>query len=436
MYRSVEVSSPILCGHFQTDIFGKNVVIDGVDGIRVYNLPVERTETVQINNDRENEEEVVDDWEQLTIKKEPAQTLIIRDSYDLDFNLLKDYVPLKDGGNKVSFNGKIRDRTAGMRWLIQNYEKLKCENGTRLFDVDFFAGKFIIKKIYSEIDTLSSDEYFLLIKGNGALRSIMTSQFSQYEEVAHIAVILFKGTYYMFDVDPTDEKESEMNNKRSFAGLRFEDFASRGRDGKEYGPSTGEQNNYNDSIKYYNVVKFNFDTFKMLLSGEVDCMLPSSSAANGKKPKAQDFIELKTSLPLENKYDHKRMSRVFRCGKVSTWFAQCALMGMKHIVVGIREEEDECEAITVKRTQAFTLEELRQNSNGFWSKNRCFDDLKKFLHFVKEKVTVDDPETINVFIVKGGIISEPQKKKLADDIAHFPDVSEVVELMENLSKDI
>lgn len=258
----------------------------------------------------------------------------------------------------------------------------------------------------------------------------MTSQFSPYAEVAYIAVILFKGTYFVFDFDPTNEKETELNNKRSFGGLRFEDFVSRGIDGEENEPSTGAQNNYADSIKYYNVVSFNFDIFKMLIAGEVDCVIPGSSAANGKKPHVNDFIEIKTSAPLEDKYDQSRMSRMFRFGKISSWFAQCILMGVEHVVVGIRDEEGD--KMTCKRTHAFTLEELRQNSNGSWSKNRCFDDLKKFLYIVKEKIVEDNPEIINIFVVKGGLITEPEKKKFSDDCGNFPDVSEVIELMKKL----
>ncbi len=266
-----------------------------------------------------------------------------------------------------------------------------------------------------------------MILGNGAIRKIMTSQFSAYENVAHIGVILFRGTFYLFDVDFEEEKQTELNNRRSFGGLRFEDFVSRGIDGTKHEPSNGEQNNYADAIKYYNVVRFDFDAFKMLTTGEVDCVIPGSSAAIGKKPKVDDFIEVKTSAPLEDRYDQSRMSQLFRCGKVSTWFAQCILMGVKNVVVGIREEANECETMRVTRTHAFTLEDLRRNSNGFWSKNRCFDDLKKFLNFVKENVTEDNPEIINVFVVKEGVISEPRKTSFAEDCEHLPDFSEVVD---------
>lgn len=272
----------------------------------------------------------------------------------------------------------------------------------------------------------------IYFKGNGALRSIMVSQFNQYEQAAQVGVILFRGTYFVFDAALKEEVCGELNNKRSFAGLRFEDYVSRGLNGEESEPSTGEKNNYADAIKYRNVVRFTFHNFKMVVAGEMDCVIPGSSAAMGKKPKPDDFIEIKTSVPLEDRYDPSRKSLVFRCGKISSWFAQCIMMGVKHVVVGIRDEEDNCRSITVKRTHAFTLEELRQNSNGFWSKNRCFDDLRKFLCAVKDKVIVDDPEIINVFVVREGVIGEPVQKKYEDDPITFPDISEVVELMNKL----
>lgn len=382
-------------------------MIDGPGGIRVYNLPVERI--VKTTYKDSDNEEVVDDWEQLAANvSTPSPTeIFIPDCDDLEFNLLKGYIPMDKGGNQVGFCGKNRDRTAGIRFMVEHYQKLKCVNGKRLFDIDFFAG-------------------------NGAIRSIMTSQFSSYEEVAYIAVTFFKGTYFMFKYEPTDTQESELNNKRSFGGLRFEDFISRGTEGEESGPSNGEQNNYLDSTKYYNVVRLNFDIFKMLIAGEVDCVIPGSNTANGRTPRAADFIEVKTSAPLEDKYDNSRMSRMFRCGKISSWFAQCILMGVKHVVVGIRDEVGE--TMTCTRTHAFTVEDLRKNSNGSWSKNRCFDDLKKFLCIVKEKVIEDNPEIINVFLVKNGSIGEPERKKVSDDPDNLPDLSEVALLMKKLQQ--
>lgn len=143
-FRAIEVSPPKLMGHYQCDRYGKNLVLDGCGGIRVYNLPVERKEVLTQHNDPDIDE-VVDDWEQLVENEPnvqpPVQTVTIPDCSNLHFDLLKGYVPLKDGGNKVSFNGFIRDRTSGMRWLIKHHQKLKCNDGSRLFDIDFFAGK-------------------------------------------------------------------------------------------------------------------------------------------------------------------------------------------------------------------------------------------------------------------------------------------------------
>ncbi len=128
-------------GHYTTDIYGKNLVIDGNEGIRVYNLPVERREIQPIDSENDDKD-VVDDWEQLAedvaSSKNKLETVFIPDCFDLDFNLLDGYIPLNEGGNNVSFSGKVRDRTAGMRWLIENRNKFKSES--RLFDIDFFAG--------------------------------------------------------------------------------------------------------------------------------------------------------------------------------------------------------------------------------------------------------------------------------------------------------
>ncbi|XP_037045529.1 decapping nuclease DXO homolog [Bradysia coprophila] len=408
--KAIEVSPPKLVGHFETDRFGKNLMLDGSDGrMRVYNLPVEQKHVV-IQTKDSDVEDVVDDWEELFENESkaaaPLHTVTIPDCYDLDFDLLNGYVPLKDGGNQISLQGIPCDRTAGMRWMVKNRQKLKCEDGSRLFDVDFYAG-------------------------NAALQLIMSCQFNRHEKKAIVAVILFKGTHFLFLIDPQNERIHEVSNKLSFSGIRFEDYVSRGENGEESKPSSGLLNNYGDFAKYSNVVRFNFHNFKMLVTGNVDCMIPGSSAA-GKKPKAEDFIELKTSAPLEDKYDKSRMSQDFCCSKSSSWFAQCVMMGVKNVVVGIRDADEGCRKITVKKTRTFTLEQLQQNSNGFWSKNQCFDVLKKFLCAVKQKVTEDNPDIINIFEVEDGFIRGPEKRTYSDDSVRYPDISEVVELMNKL----
>lgn len=140
--RSIEVSPSKLIGHYQTDIFGRNLVLDGPGGIRVYNLPFQHRQILTTKDS--DSEEIVDDWEQLTenvVSTPSTRTeIFIPDCCDLEFNLLKGYIPMNKGGNKVGMSGKNRDRTASMRWMVQNYQKIKCDNGDRLFDVDFCAG--------------------------------------------------------------------------------------------------------------------------------------------------------------------------------------------------------------------------------------------------------------------------------------------------------
>lgn len=139
--RSIEVSTPKLLGHWQSDIYGRNLVLDGCEGIRVYNLPIEIED--KVDDTEESEEAVVDDWEALAddvvSSKKPLTTVNIPDCFDLDFDLLKGYVPIKDGGNVIGLRHVPRDRTAGMRWLVKHHQKFKCDN--RLFDIDFFAGR-------------------------------------------------------------------------------------------------------------------------------------------------------------------------------------------------------------------------------------------------------------------------------------------------------
>lgn len=130
-------------GHFETDRYGSNLVLDGNGGVRVYNLHVQRKQIVTQGKDSNIGEAV--DWTQLVENESkagvPSQAVTIPDCYDLNFDLLNGYVPINDGGNMISLCGIACDRTAGMRWMVENHEKLKCGDGSRLFDIDFYAGK-------------------------------------------------------------------------------------------------------------------------------------------------------------------------------------------------------------------------------------------------------------------------------------------------------
>lgn len=309
----------------------------------------------------------------------PPIDVVINEYTDLNFDLLQGYIPIKYGGNLVGF--KIsRDKTAIFKWMSKNFEKICCKDRSRLFDLDF-----------------SLD--------NGIVRRVMKSYFD--DEEVRIGVILYKGTYHLFDFKVAEE-EDERNNRLSFAGLRFEDFISRQIDGTESKPSRDEGNNYHDSIKCYNVVRFSFGGNKILLRGEVDCVIPGSSASKGKQPNVHDFIEVKTSNPY------------LQGCKPGRWFTQCILMGVKHIVVGIKREKGD--RIICDDIKAFTIDDLQSLSDGQWTEKKCFTELQKFFSVVKEKVTEESSQAIHTFAFKQGVFSDMVKKNVSE-IVQLPDIS-------------
>lgn len=394
---SIQITPLELLGFYETNNDGKVQTIDKLGCVRVYCFPVEKLRQHQSRRFETNEEEVVNDWEELCEDNSvpdsspaPSTDVIIRDRVVPNFDLLRGYVPIQDGGNLVGFK-TTRDKTAVFEWMAKNFEKICCKDGSRLFDLDF-----------------SLD--------NGIVRRVMKSYFD--DEQVRIGVILYKGTYHLFDFK-VEEDEDERNNKLSFAGLRFEDFISRDINGRESEPSSEEGNNYNDSIKCYNVVRFSFGNNKILLRGEVDCVIPGSSAAQGRKPNVHDFIEIKTTNPYCNGY------------KTGRWFSQCILMGVKHIVVGIKREKGE--RIICDEIKAFTMEDLRSLSDDIWSEQKCFAELKKFLSLVKEKITEESSHIIHTFTFKEGVFSDMVKKNVSE-MLQLPRTSEYFDLFDMLQR--
>lgn len=345
-----------------------------------------------------NEEEVVSDWEELfeddsipSSSLAPPIDVSIPSRFNLNFDLLQGYVPIKDAGNVVAFK-KTRDKTAIFQWMAKNFEKICSKDETRHFDLDF-----------------SLD--------NGIVRRVMKSYFDP--EPVQIGVIFYKGTFHLFDFK-IEEDVNERSNKHSFAGLRFEDFISRQINGTESGPSSDERNNYDDSIGCYNVIRFNFGNDKILLRGEVDCAIPGSSAAQGKKPNVHDFIEIKTS------------NRHFAGIKTGRWFTQCILMGVKHIVVGIKKEMGD--KIICNEIQAFTMDDLRLRlSDGIWSEKKCYKKLEKFFKSVKEKITEQSAHIIHMFTFKEGVFSEMVKMNVSENL-QLPNISEHFEKIDRIQK--
>lgn len=366
-----------LLGQFECNKDGKVVTIDQPKCVRVYNFPVSpcQQQHFKLLEDL-NDEEVVDDWEELC-EDDSVQSsdvdVTIPNRRGENFDLLQGYVPMEKGGNCIGFR-KTRDKTAVFEWMARNFEKIRSRDEHRLFDLDF-----------------SLD--------NGVVRRVMKSYFDA--EPFKIGVIFYRGTYHLFDFKK-EEDPDERSNKHSFAGLRFEDFISRPINKTEREPSDGDRNNYADSVGCYNVIRFNFGKNRILLRGEVDCVIPGSSSARGKTSNVHDFIEVKTSKPYISEM------------KTGRWFTQCILMGVKHIVVGIKHERDD--TIICDEIQAFTMDDLRRYSNEIWSEKECYRELEKFFDLVKENFTEESAQIVHMFTLKQGVFENMEKMNVSENL--------------------
>ena len=129
-----------------------------------------------------------------------------------------------------------------------------------------------------------------------------------------------QGTLYLEDYATPEALASKANlapdhKLFSYYGYAFESFATTAQKPSEtqagHPLPPGEQSNgwsgdVNTNVQWCSVVKTNLGGFRMLLGGEVDCVLerPGMTA-----PRTSDLVELKTSMVIQSPKDEVKFEK-------------------------------------------------------------------------------------------------------------------------------
>ncbi|XP_038067147.1 decapping and exoribonuclease protein-like [Patiria miniata] len=203
-----------------------------------------------------------------------------------------------------------------------------------------------------------------------------------------MAVTLFRGTIYISEVETEQDRQHrlEMNHWEKqcmYGGYKFEQYVTS--DGKKAPDPSQPVNNIE---AFCTVVRSDLGPFKLLYSGEVDCLQPGSTL----KP-PENYLELKTSRKW---YTHKNESSFYRY-KLLKWWAQSFLVGIPEVICGFRDDDG-----VVQEIKHFKTMEMPKHSMGSWDGSVCFNFLLKLLAFIKSVAVIDDPSMVYLFERKPG----------------------------------
>ena len=307
----------------------------------------------------------------------------------LNFDLLDGYVPVAHGGQLSGYGNQIQDRTGLMRWMARHYRLIRKNSPEKLFDFDFVTSR-------------------------GTLQCIMTQICAKNKGKESIAATMYKGNIYL-KVLPLAERESESSNKHGYAGLRFEEFVTRPAEGA-VSQACRPGLNYSDADKYYHVLMSKFGGYSVLYSAETDCV---GADPRGRQPMLQDFIEIKTSMPIREARSQD-LTRNFKEVKSLKWWSQCVISGVREILVGYKNFRD----FRVTDLEFVQVQDLPCAAYG-WDPCKSFQFVSYFLNCVKQTVIEDDPNVVYLFVLDGDTVYKPIKQSPRDSV-HYPVVTEEI----------
>ncbi|XP_022102390.1 decapping and exoribonuclease protein-like [Acanthaster planci] len=203
-----------------------------------------------------------------------------------------------------------------------------------------------------------------------------------------MAATLFRGTIYISEVETEEERQRRLGMNHweqqcMYGGYKFEQYVTS--DGKK-SPDTSQP--VNNIEAFCSVVRSDLGPYKLLYSGEVDCL---QSVSKDKPP--GNYLELKTSRKW---YSQKNENNFYRY-KLVKWWAQSFLVGIPQVICGFRDDEG-----VVREIKHFKTMQMPKLSMGWWNGSVCFNFLVKFLDFIKSVTVIDDPSVVYLFERKPG----------------------------------
>ncbi|XP_046351572.2 decapping and exoribonuclease protein-like [Haliotis rufescens] len=258
-----------------------------------------------------------------------------------------------------------------IKWVVENKMKFQIKT-TKTKDADQDTQS-------QSITSLNTD----FVCWRGLLTRLLCTQYESRDGWI-IAVTLFKGTYYLCEFETEEKKHqrdttTERQDQICYGGWKFEQYLTSDVEGGS--PDTSVPVNNNEG--FCSVVRTRLNKHSLVFGGEVDCVDPTLSSKN-------KYVELKTSREMDNPRQRENFHRY----KLIKWWAQSFLVGIEKIICGFRDDDG-----IVHRLEEFPTLKIPDMVKGIrnpWNAAVCFNFLDKFLDFVKQTVTTDDPRVVYV----------------------------------------
>lgn len=283
------------------------------------------------------------------------------DPYNVSLNVAEGYKPLTEeelNSDPVTVEPGLKqvlEWVAGNKQVLQQHRTPGCESE---FGVDFLTIR-------------------------GLLSLVMSTPFEEHEGWC-IGVTKFRGTYFMYHLEfPEIEGitceyvlRPEFANIIVYSGTRFEKYITE--------PVHRPEKEDETQGVYYVVVKTHLGRHSLAYGCEMDCV---SDRSRAKDPELKDLIEIKSTQTVTNRFKEQKLFK-----KMMKWWFQCYLTGIETIVCGYRDHDN-----YVRKIDKIIVKELPKLGRGIWSPKVCLNFLNRFLDFVKQVATDDDPDVMYEF---------------------------------------
>ena len=311
------------------------------------------------SNSKTSEGDVYEEGEgELRVLKLPARLKHV--SYDLSDG----YIRIRDGGSVIC--SQI-DKEPGLKnllkWVLGNKGKFRLQSGMQSSSV------------------LNTD--FLTYRG--VITKIMCFPYETREGYI-IAATKYKGTIYLYEFLTEKKRQEELNrgektNMFSYGGFRFEYYITE--------PANPEVDDKDLDFQHHNeyccIARTRLGKHSLVYGAEMDCVENCKQASD---PALTDFVEIKTTRTVDNQRQWKNMVQF----KMFKWWAQCYLIGIPTLVCGYRDDQ-----MVVREIEILKVSDMPKMGRQFWSPDVCLRFLNRFLDFVKQIVTEDDPNVMYEF---------------------------------------
>ncbi|CAL1537402.1 unnamed protein product [Lymnaea stagnalis] len=219
----------------------------------------------------------------------------------------------------------------------------------------------------------------------GLLTRLLCVPYENQEDLL-VAVIYFRGTYYMCEFDTeTKKKQKEKTTPKQEEmcawGFKFEQYVT----ADKTGAVPNAELPVNTNAEFGSIVCSRLANHSLMFGAEVDC--EDVNCKNG-----NNYVELKTSRIIESQRQYENFCRF----KLLKWWAQSYVLGIPSIVCGFRDDNG-----VVKKLEDYSVSKIPRLVQAAlknpWRPTVCFNFLNEFLQFVKTNVTETSDRCVYVF---------------------------------------